>query len=71
MAGYRFPAAEGNEDGVFLGPDKRPETIEKVMSLEMIEGDVLIASYLKTGKTKLHFFCIHRDLFSTTKITNV
>ena len=49
MADHRIPG-ELVVDDMVLGPNVMPETIQKVKSFELKEEDVLIASYVKTGK---------------------
>ena len=47
------------KDGIVLESTVKPEIIDKIMHLEMKKGDVLIATYPKTGK---FFICVRASL---------
>ena len=49
MAEYRFPN-EWMKGDMVLEPGVTPETLKKIESFELKEGDILIATYPKTGK---------------------
>ena len=48
MADFTFPG-QWIKDGMVLGPQFKAETVDKLETYDMSDGDVLIASYPKTG----------------------
>ena len=49
MADYRLPG-RWSKDGMVFGRNVAKEAIDRLESFEMSEGEVLLATYPKTGK---------------------